>query len=77
MMPVAQAIGINHFALLQLVPRRGISLQIKEKVYIGEGKRDKMDPIAQFKKEREESISAMGKDHELQKKIPRLDDCCR
>ncbi|MBS3100448.1 DUF655 domain-containing protein [Candidatus Pacearchaeota archaeon] len=42
MMPVAQAIGEIKFTLLQLIPRKGISLQIKEKVYIGEGKRDKI-----------------------------------
>ncbi|HLD37365.1 MAG TPA: DUF655 domain-containing protein [Candidatus Nanoarchaeia archaeon] len=42
MMPIAQAIGEKNFSLLQLVPRRGISLQLKEKVYIGEGKRDKI-----------------------------------
>lgn len=39
---IAQAIGIKNFALLQLVPRRGIKLEIDEKVYIGEGKRDKI-----------------------------------
>ena len=42
MMPVAQAIGENNLTLLELVPRRGISLQIGEKVYIGDGKRDKI-----------------------------------
>ncbi len=42
MMPIAQAIGIKNFVLLQLVPRRGIKLEIGEKVYIGEGKRDKV-----------------------------------
>lgn len=42
MMPIAQAIGMNSFVLLQLVPRRGIKLELKEKVYIGEGKRDKI-----------------------------------
>jgi putative nucleotide binding protein len=41
-MPIAQALGIKHFALLQLVPRRGITLQLKEEVYIGDGKRDKV-----------------------------------
>jgi len=45
MMPVAQAIGINHFTLLQLVPRRGETLQLKEEVYIGSGKRDKISYI--------------------------------
>ena len=40
--PLAQAIGIQNLTLLELVPRKGISLQLKEKVYIGEGKRDKI-----------------------------------
>lgn len=40
--PVAQALGIKHFTLLQLVPRRGATLQLKEEVYIGNGKRDKI-----------------------------------
>ncbi|MDP2925272.1 MAG: DUF655 domain-containing protein [Nanoarchaeota archaeon] len=42
MMPIAQAIGIKKFTLLQLIPRRGIKLEIGEKVYIGDGKRDKI-----------------------------------
>jgi len=42
MMPIAQAIGESNLTLLELVPRRGISLKIGEKVYIGEGKRDKI-----------------------------------
>ncbi len=42
MIPIAQAIGLNNFTLLQLVPRRGVKLELKEKVYIGEGKRDKV-----------------------------------
>ncbi|MEA3414136.1 MAG: DUF655 domain-containing protein [Nanoarchaeota archaeon] len=41
-MPIAQAIGKNNFTLLELVPRRGMDLEIKEEVYIGEGKRDKI-----------------------------------
>ena len=41
-MPLAQAIGIKYFSLLQLVPRRGITLQLKEEVYIGSGKREKI-----------------------------------
>jgi len=42
MMPIAQAIGKKNLILLELVPRRGISLDIGEEVYIGEGKRDKV-----------------------------------
>jgi len=43
--PVAQAIGIQNLTLLQLVPRKGISLSLKEEVYIGSGKRDKISYI--------------------------------
>jgi len=42
MMPIAQAIGETNLTLLELVPRRGTRLEIGEKVYIGEGKRDKI-----------------------------------
>ncbi len=41
-MPLAQAIGEQNLTLLELVPRRGVSLEVGEKVYIGEGKRDKV-----------------------------------
>ena len=43
--PIAQAIGLDHFILLELVPKKGISLQIHEEVYMGEGKRDKIHHI--------------------------------
>jgi len=42
MMPIAQAIGKANLTLLELVPRRGESLEIGEEVYIGEGKREKI-----------------------------------
>ena len=42
MLPIAQAIGLNNLTLLQLVPRKGMKLELKEKVYIGEGKREKI-----------------------------------
>jgi len=43
--PIAQAIGKEHFVLLELVPKKGIHLQLYEDVYIGEGKRDKIHHI--------------------------------
>ncbi len=43
--PVVQAIGKEHFALLELVPKKGIFLQPYEEVYIGEGKREKIHHI--------------------------------
>ncbi len=39
MMPIAQAIGKTNLTLLELVPRRGVSLKLGQEVYIGEGKR--------------------------------------
>ncbi|MAG38044.1 DNA-binding protein [Candidatus Pacearchaeota archaeon] len=46
MSPIAQAIGLKTLALLELIPRRGVTLSIKEKVYIGPEKRDKIYYIA-------------------------------
>ena len=40
--PIAQAIGEKGFTLLHLIPRKGVTLDLKEKVYIGNGKRDKI-----------------------------------
>ena len=43
--PIVQAMGKNHFTLLELVPKKGVFLQPYEEVYIGEGKRDKIHHI--------------------------------
>jgi len=42
MTPVAQAIGERNFTLLELIPRRGVKLELNEQAYIGEGKREKI-----------------------------------
>ena len=42
---IAQAIGKEHFILLELVPKKGVFLQPYEDVYMGEGKRDKIHHI--------------------------------
>lgn len=42
MVPLAQAMGMKNFTLLELIPRRGIKLEPRDKVYIGEGKRDQI-----------------------------------
>jgi len=46
MTPIAQALGEKTLTLLELIPRRGITLASKEKVYIGPEKRDKIYYIA-------------------------------
>lgn len=43
--PIAQAVGKEHFILLELVPKKGIHLQPFEEVYIGDGKRNKIHHI--------------------------------
>jgi len=43
--PIAQAIGKEHFTLLELIPKPGIFLQPLEEVYIGIDKRDKIHHI--------------------------------
>ena len=40
--PIAQAIGIDHFTLLEVIPKDGMDFDIQEKVYVGTGKRDKV-----------------------------------
>ena len=42
---IAQAIGKTHFSLLELVPKKEVFLNPGDKVYIGEGKRDKIHHI--------------------------------
>jgi putative nucleotide binding protein len=42
---IAQAIGINNFTLLELVPKKGVFLQPYEEVYIGDEKREKVHHI--------------------------------
>jgi putative nucleotide binding protein len=43
--PVVQAVGKKTLTILHLAPRRGVSFEQKEEVYIGEGKRDKIQFI--------------------------------
>lgn len=43
--PIVQAIGKDHFTLLELVPAPSAALKPHDEVYIGEGKRDKISYI--------------------------------
>ncbi len=43
--PIVQAIGTDHFTLLELVPKPGVFLQPLQDIYIGEGKRDQIHHI--------------------------------
>jgi putative nucleotide binding protein len=43
--PIAQGVGEDFFSLLEIVPRQNASLESGERVYIGEGTREKVDHI--------------------------------
>jgi len=43
--PIAQALGLAHLTILELVPKKGVHLQPHKEVYIGEGKRDEIHHI--------------------------------
>ena len=42
---IVQALGKEHLTLLEAVPKKGVTLQIHEEVYIGDGKRDKIHHV--------------------------------
>ncbi len=42
---IAQALGLAHLTLLELIPKKGVFLQPNQEVYIGEGKRDEIHHI--------------------------------
>ncbi len=43
---IVQALGVNRYVLLELVPKKDIFLQPLQEVYIGEGKRDEIHHIS-------------------------------
>ena len=42
---IAQALGMEHLTLLELIPKKGVQLQPFQEVYIGEGKREEVHHI--------------------------------
>jgi len=69
MMPIVQAIGETNLTLLELVPRKGITLETGERVYIGEGKRDKIYYILGRLKREKITESAKNQLQEVIKRI--------
>lgn len=43
--PIAQAIGTENFTLLELTPKDEVDIEIHENVYIGAGKREKINRV--------------------------------
>ena len=67
--PLAQAIGDKNLTLLELSPRKESDLQIGEKVYIGEGKRDKISYILGRLKREKLTEAAKNQLQEIVKKF--------
>ena len=42
---IAQALGVGHLTLLELIPKKEVHLQPHQEVYIGDGKRDEIHHI--------------------------------
>jgi putative nucleotide binding protein len=43
--PLVQAVGADHFVLMELIPKEGAIPETQDKVYIGEGDRDVIDHV--------------------------------
>ncbi|MBN2518294.1 MAG: DUF655 domain-containing protein [Candidatus Altiarchaeota archaeon] len=43
--PVAQTVGCEYFVILETTPKEGVAFKAREKVYVGEGERDKVRTI--------------------------------
>ena len=43
--PVTQGVGEKYFSLLEVVVKEGVAVKVKERLYIGEGKRDQVKYI--------------------------------
>jgi len=43
--PVVQAVGVDQFKLLELVPKAGADIQIYDRVYIGDAEREKIERV--------------------------------
>ena len=68
-MPIAQAVGEQNLTLLELVPRRGVTLTVGDRVYIGEGKRDEVYYILGRLKREKLTESAKSQLQEVVSKI--------
>ena len=69
MMPIVQAIGKNNLTLLELVPRKGVSLKMGQDVYICEGKRPEIYYI--FGRLKREKLTESAKE-QLQEIIEKI-----
>lgn len=69
--PVAQVVGERFFSLLDIVPRDGVTLALGDRVYIGDGPRDKVKYIKRALKESELTTTARAELEEVVKDVVR------
>ena len=43
--PIIQAMGLEQFKLLELVPKNNVVIELHDKVYIGDAERDKIERV--------------------------------
>ncbi len=43
--PVVQAVGVDQFKLLELIPKQGADIQLYDRVYIGDAEREKIERV--------------------------------
>ncbi len=58
--PIVQAMGIEQFKLLELVPKAGVVIDLHEKVYIGDAEREKVERVKRRIGYRELTHTAQG-----------------
>ncbi|QQG40316.1 MAG: DUF655 domain-containing protein [Candidatus Aenigmatarchaeota archaeon] len=69
--PVAEVVGERFFSLLEIVPREGVVLTLGDRVYIGDGPRDKVKYVKRALKHSDLSTSASSELEEVIKDIVR------
>ena len=43
--PLVQAMGVEQFKLLEMIPKSGVVINLHDKVYIGDSERDKIERV--------------------------------
>ncbi len=68
--PIAQALGLGHLSVLELIPKKGVFLQPQQEVYIGDGKRDEIHHVkGKISQEKLTSTAANELQHAVEKVV--------
>ncbi len=68
--PIAQALGLEHLSILELIPKKDVFLQPQQEVYIGEGKREEIHHVkGKISPEKLTSTAAEELQHAIEKVV--------